>query len=136
MTNFYLELIGVVNEAFKESLELRTKEADHLDGEDRIRSYICIDVEEAIRLVHMCKAALMEEEEFTGEDATTRVYSIIRDYATERGETTINYAAVERTLLTKGFTQDQIESCLDEYESIDVWKVNASRTQIAFVNAM
>ena len=69
-------------------------------------------------------AALMEEEEFTGEDATTRVYSIIRDYATERGETTINYAAVERTLLTKGFTQEQIESCLDEYESIDVWKIN------------
>ena len=50
MTNFYLELIGVVNEAFKESLDLRTKEADHLDGEDRIRSYICIDVEEAIRV--------------------------------------------------------------------------------------
>ena len=50
MTDFYLELIGVVNEAFKESLDLRTKEADHLDGEDRIRSYICIDVEEAIRV--------------------------------------------------------------------------------------
>ena len=50
MTDFYLELIGVVNEAFKESLDLRTKEADHLDGEDRIRSYVCIDVEEAIRV--------------------------------------------------------------------------------------
>ena len=109
----------------------------------------------------------MEEEEFTGEDVTTRVYvfadiftrqtirfhgtpqtnttvllhintnsySIIRDYATERGETTINYASVEKTLLTKGFTQDQIDNCLEEYEAIDVWKINASRTQIAFVNA-
>ena len=93
------------------------------------------DVEEAIRLVHMCKSALMEEEEFIGEDVTTRVYSIIRDYATERGETTINYASVEKTLVTKGFTQDQIENCLEEYEAIDVWKINASRTQIAFVNA-
>ena len=35
------------------------------------------DVEEAIRLVHMCKSALMEEEEFTGEDVTTRVYVFI-----------------------------------------------------------
>ena len=121
---------------------------------------------ESYTLVLMCKSALMEEEEFTGEDVTTRVYvfitlpqnrphismqhqtntiisiytninsySIIRDYATERGETTINYASVEKTLLTKGFTQDQIDNCLEEYEAIDVWKINASRTQIAFVNA-
>ena len=50
MTDFYLELIGVVNEAFKESLDKHMKEADPLDGEDRIRSYVCIAVEEAIRV--------------------------------------------------------------------------------------
>ena len=50
MTDFYLELIGVVNEAFKESLDRHTKEADPLNGEDRIRSYVCISVEEAIRV--------------------------------------------------------------------------------------
>ena len=50
MTDFYLELIGVVNEAFKESLDKHMKEADPLNGEDRIRSYVCIDVEEAIRV--------------------------------------------------------------------------------------
>ena len=50
MTNFYLELIEVVNETFKESLERFTKEceAEPLDGEDRIRSYVCTDVENAI----------------------------------------------------------------------------------------
>ena len=50
MTNFYLELIEVVNETFKESLERYTKEceAEPLDGEDRIRSYVCTDVENAI----------------------------------------------------------------------------------------
>ena len=52
MTNFYLELIEVVNETFKESLERFTKEcaAEPLDGEDRIRSYVCTAVEEAIRV--------------------------------------------------------------------------------------
>ena len=50
MIDFYLELIGVVNETFKESLDRRMKEveADQLDGEDRIRSYVCTDVENAI----------------------------------------------------------------------------------------
>ena len=52
MIDFYLELIEVVNETFKESLEHYTKEceADPLEGEDRIRSYVCIAVEEAIRV--------------------------------------------------------------------------------------
>eukprot|EP00949_MAST-11_sp_MAST-11-sp1_P004690 g4690.t1 len=92
------------------------------------------DVEEAIRLVHMCKASLLEDDDFTGEDVMTRVYSLIRDFATSRGDTTINFAAIERLLLTKGFTEQQINDCIDEYESINVWKVNASRTQIVFVN--
>jgi DNA replication licensing factor MCM7 len=93
------------------------------------------DVEESIRLVHMCKASLLEDDTFTGEDPTTRIYSLIRDHATARGQTTVNYAAVERTLLTKGFTQEQIDACLEEYEGIAVWQINSSRTQITFVNA-
>jgi DNA replication licensing factor MCM7 len=92
------------------------------------------DVEESIRLVHMCKASLLEDDTFTGEDPTTRIYSLIRDYAIARGKNTVNYAEIERTLLTKGFTQDQIDACLEEYEGIAVWKINPSRTQITFVN--
>ena len=69
------------------------------------------DVEESIRLVHMCKASLLEDDTFTGEDPTTRIYSLIRDYAIARGKNQVNYAEIERTLLTKGFTQDQIDAC-------------------------
>ena len=83
----------------------------------------------------MCKASLLEDDTFTGEDPTTRIYSLIRDHATARGQTTVNYAAVERTLFTKGFTQEQIDACLEEYEGIAVWQINSSRTQITFVNA-
>ena len=51
MTNFYLELIGVVNEAFKASFdEHANSPTAEVDGEDRIRSYVCIEVEEAIRV--------------------------------------------------------------------------------------
>ena len=37
----------------------------------------------------------------------TRVYSDPR-FCTSRGDTTINYASIERLLLTKGFTEQQI----------------------------
>ena len=50
MQAFHLELVTLVDQTFKESLERYTKEceAEPLDGEDRIRSYVCTDVENAI----------------------------------------------------------------------------------------
>lgn len=52
MQAFHLELVTLVDQTFKESLERYTKEceAEPLDGEDRIRSYVCTAVEEAIRV--------------------------------------------------------------------------------------
>ena len=50
MQAFHLELVTLVDQVFKESLDKYMKEADPFDGEDRIRSYVCIDVEEAIRV--------------------------------------------------------------------------------------
>ncbi len=50
MQAFHLELVTLVDQVFKESLDKHMKEADEFDGEDRIRSHVCIDVEEAIRV--------------------------------------------------------------------------------------
>lgn len=35
--------------------------------------------------------------------------------------------------LTKGFTPDQFEKCLTDYESLNVWQINSSKTRITFV---
>ena len=32
-----------------------------------------------------------------------------------------------------GFKPDQFERCLTEYESLDVWQLNAARTRLSFV---
>ena len=50
MQAFQLELITLVGEVLRESLDQRIGDAESepLDGEDRIRSYVCTDVENAI----------------------------------------------------------------------------------------
>ena len=35
--------------------------------------------------------------------------------------------------LTKGFTPDQFEKCLTDYEQLNVWQINSARTRITFV---
>ena len=36
-------------------------------------------------------------------------------------------------ILARGYTPDQFEDCLQEYERLNVWQVNQSRTRITFV---
>ena len=100
------------------------------------------DVDEAIRLVHMSKASLWEDvgsgrngQEPGGrrEDVMSRVFNIIRDYATTSQSSSIELKLAESMVLRKGFTIQQLQSCLEEYEALEIIQVNQSRTLIHFV---
>ena len=36
--------------------------------------------------------------------------------------------------MSKGFQPDQIEECIEEYEELNVWSVNQTKTKITFVD--
>ena len=36
-------------------------------------------------------------------------------------------------ILAKGYTAAQFDECLEEYEQLNVWQVNQSKTKITFV---
>lgn len=40
---------------------------------------------------------------------------------------------VQQRCLAKGFTPDQFDACLGEYEDLNVWQINSNRTKITFV---
>jgi len=35
----------------------------------------------------------------------------------------------------RGFTPEQFEACLAEYERLNVWQINQTRTRIILINA-
>mmetsp|Transcript_17921 Transcript_17921/g.44314 ORF Transcript_17921/g.44314 Transcript_17921/m.44314 type:complete len:934 (-) Transcript_17921:3-2804(-) len=99
------------------------------------------DVDEAIRLTHMSKASLEDEGMDGGlkggkkrEDVMSRVFHIIRDYATTSNSTSVELKLAEAMVLRKGFTVQQLQSCLEEYEALEIIQVNSARTQIHFVS--
>ena len=95
------------------------------------------DVDEAIRLTHMSKASLTEQENDAKgnktEDVMSRVFNIIRDYATTSQASSVELKLAEAMVLRKGFTTQQLQSCLEEYETLEIIQVNQNRTQIHFV---
>jgi DNA replication licensing factor MCM7 len=97
------------------------------------------DIDEAIRLTHMSKASLMEDTGTSGttpvrrEDVMSRVFNIMRDYATTSNASYVEMRLAEAMVIRKGFTAQQLQACLEEYEALEVIQVNQSRTQIHFV---
>jgi DNA replication licensing factor MCM7 len=102
------------------------------------------DVDEAIRLTHMSKASLLDEQDggdgsktMTGgprrEDITSRVFGIIRDYATSSNASSVDLKLCEAMALRKGFTVQQLQYTLEEYESLEIIQINHSRTKVHFV---
>ncbi|KAL5475357.1 hypothetical protein EMCRGX_G025158 [Ephydatia muelleri] len=89
------------------------------------------DVNEAVRLMEMSKQSLEDDEE-KGRSANPvdAIYSIIREMS---DPDTVRFDEARQRILAKGFTPDQFEQCLDEYQRLNVWQVNQSRTRITFV---
>jgi DNA replication licensing factor MCM7 len=101
------------------------------------------DVDEAIRLTHMSKASLLDEENGSeengkkrgrGEDVMSRIFNIMRDYSTSSGSSEVEMKLCEAMVLRKGFTVQQFHSCLEEYEALEVIQVNSTRTHVSFIH--
>ena len=112
------------------------------------------DVDEAIRLTHMSKASLLDDDDDMmdpsgkrqkrGEDVMSRIFNILRDYATiipgssigtnlPEGRKGIELKTCQAMIIRKGFTQQQLDDCIREYESLDVVQLNRTRTHLFFV---
>jgi DNA replication licensing factor MCM7 len=94
------------------------------------------EVEEAMRLTHISKASLLEDSKDAGaapvEDLTSRIYGIVRDLAASSSSDTVDYQAVEARTVKRGFSAEQLEAMLEEYTSLGLLFVNATRTTITF----
>jgi DNA replication licensing factor MCM7 len=97
------------------------------------------DVDEAIRLTHMSKATLLDDQTVNArgggaEDVTSRIFGIIRDYNNSvKNRSEVELSVCEAMILRKGFTVDQLNTCLEEYESLNILQVNDGRTRIEFL---
>jgi len=100
------------------------------------------DVDEAIRLTHMSKASLEDPtgsasgglESTVREDVTSRIFQVLREYSAASGnDQEVDFRTAEAMAIRKGFTNQQFQTCLEEYEALRVIQVNQTRTHIYFL---
>lgn len=93
------------------------------------------DIDEALRLMEISKASLYDGEVHTGADVTanSKIYRIIRNASGDRGE--VSMRVVRDRVLAKGFTENALTKCVEEYEALDVWQLAEGSAKLVFVGA-
>jgi DNA replication licensing factor MCM7 len=89
---------------------------------------IAEDVDEALRLIEVSKASLWDNEGQRGTDQTpsSKIYNLVRNMkdsgaaAVGDGSGELDLRRVKERVLAKGFTEDQFDRAVEEYESLDV----------------
>ncbi|CAM9310198.1 unnamed protein product [Phaeothamnion confervicola] len=101
------------------------------------------DVDEAIRLTHISKASLADDDEvqqgnfqasYYSADVTSRIFTTIRDFAAGQRRADVEYAQVLAMVVNMGLKPQQLDACLAEYADLNVLAVNAERTRITLTD--
>ena len=75
-----------------------------------------------------------DEEGRKKDDPISIVYSIIRSHAQSTGSPAVKIAQILPMVLSRGRTQEDLDRCIEEYEALNVWFVNQTRTLVRFVD--
>nr|UPN66600.1 DNA replication licensing factor MCM7 [Colaphellus bowringi] len=92
------------------------------------------DVNEAIRLMEMSKDSLnhtFENRGYRPPNVHDKIFALISELAGEN-KTVLVSDALEKCA-SKGYNPDQVDACIEEYEELNVWLVNQTRTKLTFI---
>lgn len=109
------------------------------------------DVDEAIRITHASKASLLEELNSSNpigggrgansgsggygyqskEQVVSDIYNLILASSASSKTKTLDYSAIETAILKAGYTIEQFQYCLSEYEALGVIIMDSARTRLS-----
>jgi len=93
------------------------------------------DVDEAIRLMNVSRAAGILEEPGTDwkQDYQTGIYLIITKFARDHKINEVLISDILPRILARGFQEEQLDETLKEYEDLAIWSRTTDKSKIRFM---
>lgn len=95
------------------------------------------DINEAMRMMEMSKDTLnpASEQVHRKQRPMDMIFQIIRDMVPPDEDSVASVRVVEarQRCVAKGYTPDQFDETIEEYESLNVWALNAAKTRLTFI---
>jgi len=95
------------------------------------------DVDEAMRLMYESKRSIdaTADPSHTTFDPTSSIFELAKALALVSPNNTVKVADIETRAVMKGLTKAQLTACLEQYESLNVWQLEANASVVRFVDA-
>ena len=102
------------------------------------------DVDEALRLIEVSKSSLYADDEANAlaredESTTSKIFQIIRSMAIDDRDgllkRNLSMQDIKDRVIGKGFTIQQLEDCMFEYDGVGLWQVIDNGETLMFTNA-
>ena len=103
------------------------------------------DVDEALRLIEVSKSSLYADDEAANalsredESTTSKIFQIIRSMAIDDRDgllkRNLSMQDIKDRVIGKGFTIQQLEDCMFEYDGVGLWQVIDNGETLMFTNA-
>ena len=63
---------------------------------------------------------------------TDKIYAVIREMAGDQN--VLKISDIKERCTSKGYTPDQIDDAIEEYEELNVFSINQAKTRITFID--
>jgi len=95
------------------------------------------DINEAMRMMEMSKDTLnpASEQAHRKQRPMDMIFQVIRDMVPPDEDSVASVRVVEarQRCVAKGYTPDQFDETIEEYEALNVWALNAAKTRLTFI---
>lgn len=92
------------------------------------------DIHEAIRLIDCSKASITKHEDHNPVvSINEKILQCIKTIAANNKSKEVDMGDAVEQCINRGFTNDNIEEAIEEYEMVNMLHVNSSRTKIIIV---
>ncbi|KAI3405248.2 mcm7 [Candida oxycetoniae] len=101
------------------------------------------DVDEALRLIEVSKSSLYSDEEAMNqirddESTTSKIFQIIKSLAVNptngKLKRYLNMPDIKQRVIAKGFTIQQLDDCMFEYDGVGLWQIIDNGETLMFTN--
>lgn len=92
------------------------------------------DIEEALRLMEVSMSTINNDKKAQRYDPLSSIFNLIKEECKLARDKTVEYAKLERRVIAKGFSMDQLNECINTYTGLNVLMRSNDRSKVTLID--
>jgi DNA replication licensing factor MCM7 len=91
------------------------------------------DIEEALRLMEVSMSTINNDKKAQRYDPVSSIFNLIKEDCKQTRDRTVEYSKLERRIIAKGYSIDQLNECINTYAGLNVLMRSNDRSKVTLI---